>query len=143
MKRRIIPYDQNLKLLARDLRNNSTLGEVILWNKLKGKQFLGYDFQRQKPLLKYIVDFYCSELDLIIEIDGKYHEHQDNYSKDLLRQSNLEKYNLHFLRFTEKDLRTQLLNVLRVIEIYIEEFQKHTPGPSREGNLILNQGKLK
>ena len=75
IKRRIIPYNPNLKLLAKDLRNNSTFGEVILWKKLKGKQFFGYDFHRQKPLLDYIVDFYCAELNLIIEIDGNYHNH--------------------------------------------------------------------
>lgn len=123
MKRRIIPYNPNLKLLARDLRNNSTLGEVILWKKLKGKQFFGYDFHRQKPLLDYIVDFYCAELNLVIEIDGSYHNHEDIYFKDVKRQQDLEKYNLNFLRFTEKDIKQQFLNVLRAIEIYIEEFE--------------------
>jgi very-short-patch-repair endonuclease len=137
MKRKIIPYNPKLKPLAKDLRNNSTLGEVILWKKLKGKQFLGYDFHRQKPLLEYIVDFYCPELHLVIEIDGKYHEHADFFQRDVQRQQRLEEYNLHFLRFTEKEIRTQLLNVLRAIEIYIEEFQKHTPNPSLEGNLIV------
>jgi very-short-patch-repair endonuclease len=134
MKRDIIPYNPQLKNLARDLRNNSTLGEVILWKKLKGKQFYGYDFHRQKPLLEYIVDFYCPKLKLVIEIDGKYHEHSDFFDKDVLRQKNLENYNLTFLRFSENDIKGQLLNVLRAIEIYIEEFEKHTPGPSREGN---------
>lgn len=123
MKRRIIPYNPELKLLAKDLRNNSTLGEVILWKKLKGKQFLGFDFHRQKPLLDYIVDFYCAELNLVIEIDGIYHNHQDVYFKDVKRQQDLEKYNLNFLRFTEKEIKFQLLNVLRAIEIYIEEFE--------------------
>lgn len=134
MKRSIIPYNPKLKLLARDLRNNSTLGEIILWKKLKGKQFFGYDFTRQKPLLDYIVDFYCNELKLIIEIDGEYHDHPDAYYEDVKRQEALEKYDLHFLRFTEMEIRGQFLNVLRAIEIYIVEFEKHTPGPSREGN---------
>jgi very-short-patch-repair endonuclease len=107
---------------------------VILWKKLKGKQFYGFDFHRQKPLLQYIVDFYCSDLNLVIEIDGKYHEQDGYYEKDLKRQIDLEKHGLYFLRFTEKDIRTQLLNVLRAIEIYIEEFKEHTPGPSQEGN---------
>lgn len=123
IKRRIIPYNPELKLLAKDLRNNSTLGEVILWKKLKGKQFLGYDFHRQKPLLDYIVDFYCAELNLVIEIDGNYHNHEEVYVKDVKRQQDLEKHNLNFLRFTEKEIKQQLLNVLRAIEIYIEEFE--------------------
>jgi very-short-patch-repair endonuclease len=134
MKRKIIPYNSNLKILARDLRNNSTLGEIILWKKIKGKQFFGYDFHRQKPLLDYIVDFYCAELNLVIEIDGKYHGLSHVQLKDISRQKKLEEYNLHFLRFTENEIRTQLLNVLRSIEIYIERFQGHTPNPSQEGN---------
>jgi len=125
MKRRIIPYNPNLKLLARELRNNSTLEEVILWKKLKGKQFFGYDFHRQKPLLNYIVDFYCAELNLVIEIDGAYH--RNIYLKDLNRQKELEQQDLNFLRFTDTDIKSQLLNVLRGIEIYIEEFERHIP----------------
>jgi very-short-patch-repair endonuclease len=134
VKRKIIPYNPALKKLARELRNNSTLGEVILWKKLKGKQFYGFDFHRQKPLLEYIVDFYCSDLNLVIEIDGKYHEQGEYYNKDVVRQRDLEKHGLYFLRFTEKDIRTQLLNVIRAIEIYVEEFKGHTPDPSQEGN---------
>jgi len=70
MPRKIIPYNPNLKELARKLRNDSTLGEVLLWNEIKSKKLYGYDFQRQKPLLNYIADFYCYELALVIEIDG-------------------------------------------------------------------------
>jgi very-short-patch-repair endonuclease len=125
MKRRIIPYNPNLKLLARDLRNNSTLSEILLWKKLKGKTFFGYDFHRQKPLLEYIVDFYCAELNLIIEIDGKYHDHPDIYYKDIKRQQELEQYDLHFLRFTEKEIKQQMTSVLRAIEIYITEFKEN------------------
>jgi very-short-patch-repair endonuclease len=133
MQRKIIPYDPTLKELARELRNNSTLGEVILWNKFKGKQFYGFDFHRQKPLLNYIVDFYCPDLNLVIEIDGKYHEQGEYYEKDVKRQTELEKLGLYFLRFTEKDIRTQLLNVLRAVEIYIEEYKEHTPAPLKRG----------
>ena len=68
-----ICYNPKLKNLARTLRNNSTLSEVLLWNHLKGKQMKGYDFHRQKPLDNYIVDFFCPKLRLIIEIDGESH----------------------------------------------------------------------
>jgi very-short-patch-repair endonuclease len=60
LKRKIIPYDPELKQLAHELRNKSTLSEVLLWKHLKGKQIQGYDFHRQKPLDQYIVDFFCS-----------------------------------------------------------------------------------
>ncbi len=69
MPRKIIPYNLSLKVLAKNLRNNSTPGEIALWQELKTKQFYGYDFHRQKPLLNYIADFYCAELNLIIEIE--------------------------------------------------------------------------
>jgi very-short-patch-repair endonuclease len=62
MKKRIIPYNSKIKELARRLRTNVTLSEVLLWKPLKGKQLLGYAFDRQKPIGDYIVDFFCNEL---------------------------------------------------------------------------------
>ena len=79
-KRKIIPYNPKLKKLARKLRNKSTKSEVLLWNYLKGRQIKGFDFHRQKPIGNYIVDFYCSELLLAIEIDGE--SHYGNEEKD-------------------------------------------------------------
>ncbi|MEX0360394.1 MAG: endonuclease domain-containing protein, partial [Allomuricauda sp.] len=61
-RRKIIPYNPKLKELARQLRNNSTKAEIILWQKLKRKQLHGYDFHRQKPIDNYILDFFCHEL---------------------------------------------------------------------------------
>ncbi|MHB8207007.1 endonuclease domain-containing protein [Mucilaginibacter sp.] len=88
MPRKIIPYNPNLKELARKLRNDSTLGEVLLWNEIKIKKLYGYDFQRQKPLLNYIADFYCYELGLVIEIDGMYHYNPEQDELDVLRKKN-------------------------------------------------------
>ena len=68
----IIPYNPKLKQFARDLRNNSTLSEVLLWRQIKG-QTLKYEFHRQVPIDEFIVDFYCHELKLAIEIDGDSH----------------------------------------------------------------------
>lgn len=132
MPRKIIPYNPKLKDLARKLRNDSTLGEVLLWNELKTKQYFEYDFHRQKPLLNYIVDFYCSELNLVIEIDGHYHNHEEKVEADRLRDLELTKYNLTVIRFSEMEVRKDIVNVLRTIERHVVE---HTPYPSREGNL--------
>ncbi|WP_223817989.1 endonuclease domain-containing protein [Mucilaginibacter rubeus] len=88
---------------------------------LKDKQGYGYDFHRQKPLLNYIVDFYCFELNLIIEIDGQYHNHEEVYRLDMIRQQELEKYNLTIIRFTEMEVRKDMPNVLRTIEQHIEK----------------------
>jgi very-short-patch-repair endonuclease len=121
MKRQIIPYNPNLKLLARKLRNDSTPGEAILWRELGNKKMFGFDFHRQKPLLNYIVDFYCYELDLVIEIDGRYHNHEEQYNLDVSREAELSEYGLSILRFTEMEIRKDMINVLRTIEQYIFE----------------------
>jgi very-short-patch-repair endonuclease len=121
MRRKIIPYDLKLKEFARKLRNDSTLGEILLWNELKSKKLYGYDFHRQKPLLKYIVDFYCYKLDLVIEIDGHYHTHEEKYNDDVLRDEELKKYDLTVIRFTEQEVRKDMNNVLRTIETYISQ----------------------
>ena len=85
MRRKIIPYNPKLKEYARYLRNNSTRSEIRLWHELKGKQRLGYDFHRQKPLLHFIADFYCYELKLVIELDGYTHEFPEVIRKDKIK----------------------------------------------------------
>lgn len=62
------PYNKNLKQPSRDLRNNMTAAEKLLWSKLRNKQILGLQLYRQKPLLNFIVDFYFSAANLVIEI---------------------------------------------------------------------------
>ena len=139
-RRTIIPYDPRLKPLARKLRNNSTVSEVLLWNGLKNKQMKGYDFHRQKPLFQYIVDFFCNELLLAIEIDGVSHDYKPD--EDEIRQKELEDYGIKFMRFFDADVKRDVNGVLRAIEEWIEEFEgrhirsnkEHTPNPSQEGN---------
>jgi very-short-patch-repair endonuclease len=130
-KRNIIPYNQKLKELARQLRKNMTLSEVLLWNELKHKNFFGYDFDRQRPIGEFIVDFYCKELSLAIEIDGDTHIYRYDY--DDKRQKELEKIGVHFLRFEDIEVKRNMSNVLRVIGDWINK-NKPTPCPSREGN---------
>ena len=71
--KRYLPYKKYLKQYSRDLRNHSTPGEILLWQKLNARSMMGYQFNRQKPIENIIVDFYCGGLKLIIEVDGKYH----------------------------------------------------------------------
>jgi len=108
-----------------------TLSEVLLWNELKQKRMLGYDFDRQRPIGNYIVDFYCKELLLAIEIDGDTHIYKYDYDDE--RQRIIEKMGVRFLRFEDIEVKKNMLNVLRVIEDWIEN-HKPTPDPSREGN---------
>jgi very-short-patch-repair endonuclease len=117
--RKIIPYNPKLKQLARQLRNNSTKSEVILWNYLKGNQLKGFDFHRQKPITNYIVDFFCSDLLLAIEIDGE--SHYGNEKKDSIRQTEIETLGITFLRFEEIEIYYNLDNVIKKIEKWIDE----------------------
>jgi len=120
MKRKtIIPYNPKLKELARNLRNNSTLSEILLWQQLKGKQMLGYDFDRQKPIHNYIADFFCSELMLAIEVDGISHELKSK--EDEIRQKILESLGISILRFYDLDIKRNLDGVVISIRNWILE----------------------
>ena len=127
-RRKIIPYNPKLKQLARNLRNNSTKSEIILWAHLKGKQMRGFDFHRQKPIGNYIVDFFCNELSLAIEIDGD--SHCGNEEKDAKRQREIEKLGVRFLRFEDINIFHNLDGVLKTIENWIENNSQHTPDAS-------------
>ncbi|AYL98973.1 endonuclease domain-containing protein [Mucilaginibacter celer] len=121
---KIIPYNPKLKPLARKLRKDMTFGEILLWNELKEDKLLGFDFDRQRCIDDYIVDFYCKELMLAIEVDGRYHDHEDILIKDNARQAKLESFGVRFLRFTEAELKDDLDNVLRAIEGKMTEIIK-------------------
>ena len=123
MKRKIIPYNPKLKEYARELRNNSTKAEIILWLKLKGKQMYGYDFHRQKPLDQYIVDFFCNELMLAIEVDGYSHDLIEVHNNDLKKEMKLNKLGVTVLRFSDNQVLKDMTNVLRSIEWFIFEFE--------------------
>ncbi len=118
-KRKIILYNPTLKEKARTLRNNSTIAEVLLWKFLKNKKMLGYDFYRQKPLDEYIVDFFCNELMLAIEIDGESHFGKEEY--DEARQKKLEDLGIRFLRFEDTEVLHNLDKVLKNIENWIKQ----------------------
>jgi len=114
----IIPYRKDLKLKARELRKNMTLAEKELWKHIRRKS-LGVEFHRQVPMLDYIVDFYCHEIGLVIEVDGGYHNNQ--VLKDGKRQGRLEEKGVHFLRFTNEEVLSDIENVLATIAERIKE----------------------
>lgn len=113
-----IHYNPKLKHLARKLRNESALSEILLWEELKTRKMLGYKFLRQKPIGNYIVDFYCSKLKLVIEIDGDTHT-EDTFKKDMMRQKWLESKGLTVLRFSDIEVKKDMDNVLMAIEGWI------------------------
>ena len=119
MRYHIIPYNPKLKELARQLRNNMTPGEISLWKYVKGKQMMGYDFDRQRPIDEFIVDFYCKQLMLAIEIDGSSHDSEEAQKRDRQRQARLESLGVRFLRFTEHDAKYEVEGVLEVIQAWV------------------------
>ncbi len=122
MRNKILPYNPALKELAQKLRQQGILSEVLLWKKIKNKS-LGIEFHRQVPLDNYIVDFYCHELMLAIEIDGNSHEHSEVQVNDVLRQETLERLGVNFIRFNDKDVKKSMNQVIYVLQVKIEELQ--------------------
>lgn len=84
---------------------------------------MNYTFNRQKPLDRYIVDFYCKPLNLVIEVDGIYHNEPSQIIKDKERQQILESLGLNFLRFTEQQVSKDMEWVIVQIEKYIVEYK--------------------
>ena len=114
----IISYNPELKQFARGLRNNSTLSEVLLWQQIKGKT-IDYEFHRQVPIDQFIVDFYCHELMLAVEIDGS--SHNNKYDYDMERQSKLQDLGVKFIRFNDLDVKKNMAGVLIALEDKIRE----------------------
>ncbi len=97
------------------LRNHATDAERILWSRLKGRQLLGCKFRRQHGVGVFILDFYCPESKLAIEIDGATHWTEGEREYDRRRQQYIELYRIHFLRFTNSEVYNNLDAVLTVI----------------------------
>lgn len=124
MKRTIIPYNPKLKEFARKLRKTMTFSEVKVWNELKNGQLMGYDFDRQRPIGNYIVDFYCKDLLLALEIDGITHLDERVIYKDGVRQKELEELGVTFLRFDALLCVNKVEAVVREIGRWINEYEK-------------------
>lgn len=108
---------------ARELREKMTLAETILWRRLKTKQLLGYKFRRQHPIHIYIVDFYCHSLNLVIELDGKYHEQEEQKLKDIERTKYLEYQGVHVFRFVNEEVLNNLEEVINNIKQIIQNLE--------------------
>ena len=136
MGQQFIPYNNELKTIARKNRKNPTPAENLLWrNVLSNKQFDMLKFTRQKPIENFIADFYCSELLLVIEVDGDTHANQEAY--DELRSEILsEKYNIEVIRYSNDEV---LNNIEGVYTDLIEKIKKRkqninlTPHPPLSG----------
>lgn len=120
MANRIIPYNPHLKILARELRKNPTKSELILWQAIRRK-VLGVEFHRQVPIDQFIVDFYCHELFLAIEVDGLYHEAPDQKAYDRVRQERLEDLGVRLVRFSANDVENNGSSVISKLRRKVNE----------------------
>ena len=84
------------------LRNDATFAEKLLWQELKGRQLLGYKFRRQHSVGPFVLDFYCPELKLAIEVDGISHDTPEAMEYDRRRQAIIEQYGIRFLRLRDE-----------------------------------------
>jgi len=121
--RKIIPYNPALLPFAKKLRNNMTLGEIAMWREIKNKK-LGVSFNRQIPIDNYIVDFYCKDLQLAIEVDGSIHFKVGQQEKDAIRQKRLESLGVKIIRFSDLDVKNNLNWALLEIKEAIENLKK-------------------
>jgi very-short-patch-repair endonuclease len=110
-----LKYNSNLKKTGRKLRNNLTDAEKILWSKIRKRQIKNYQFLRQRPIGNYVVDFYCKEAKLVIEVDGGQHFEDKNIKNDELKEDFLKKQGLKIMRFTNLDILKNIENVLEKI----------------------------
>ena len=104
---------------ARELRNNMTESENILWQKLRNKRLNGLKFRRQHPIAGYIADFYCHESRLIIEIDGCIHDLSYNQEHDEGRTNELESLGIKVIRFSNEEVLNEIQKVLNDILNFI------------------------
>lgn len=95
--RQFPPYDPKLVPLARELRTYGTKSEAYLWQILKNGN-TGYKFTRQRPILHYIADFYCNELQVVVEIDGNSHQGDEAVNNDRRRDDHMRRLGLHIVR---------------------------------------------
>ena len=106
---------------ARHLRRDATDAERFLWRLLRNRQFLGFKFRRQHPLAGYVLDFYCHEARLAIELDGGQHAEPERATLDAKRTQELETLGVRVVRFWNNDVLRNPEGVLEVIWAALED----------------------
>ena len=131
-----LPYNAQLTAMAGENRKNPTPAEKLLWFEiLQGRRLAGLKFTRQKPLAGYIVDFYCAELRLAIEIDGESHAAQADY--DIKRTARLHRFGVEVIRYTNREVLANLDGVYADLTQWIEVRRRlppTQPNPNRNPN---------
>jgi len=117
-----LEYNRSLISYAKENRKNPTKAEGIFWNVvLKNKKLCGYKFRRQKVIDSFILDFYCSQLLLWIEIDWKYHDNEQQRQYDEMREECMRNHRILIVRFTNEEIEKKLIDVINELEEIINE----------------------
>ena len=111
----MLQYGRNLKQYSRKLRKEMTEAERVLWSRIRGKQLKGLQVYRQKPIGRFVVDFYCPKAKLVIELDGGQHYTEDVRTKDEARDRYMMSQGLKTLRFSDNEIFQNLADVLEEI----------------------------
>ncbi|WP_394560626.1 endonuclease domain-containing protein [Aquipseudomonas alcaligenes] len=131
MPRHKSPLEPGQLEFARQLRRDATDAEHLLWRHLRGRQLAGCKFRRQHPLPPYVVDFYCEELRLGIELDGAQHYADEGVKHDQYRADCLLGSGIRLLRFSNREVLLELSSVLE--RIYLEAVAPSPLAPLPEG----------
>ena len=123
-----LPFNKALRSKAKELRKAGILHEALLWNEIKSKKLNGLDFDRQKIIGNYIVDFYCAERATVIEVDG--FSHNDKQTKDISRDFYLSNLGLKVIRILAKDVLQDMQGVVA----FLRDHPALAGTPPEEGN---------
>jgi Uncharacterized protein conserved in bacteria len=127
-----LPFNSTLKQLAKDKRKAGILSEVLFWKEVRNKQFHRIDFDRQRIIGNYIVDFYVKALGLIVEVDGESHDDKVDY--DARRDEYFKTLGLAVFHVSNGDIRKNILLVLTELEDFIIRDYGLPPTPTSEEN---------
>ena len=117
---------------ARELRQQQTVSEQYLWQNLRNNRLDGFHFRRQHVIDGFIVDFYCHQLRLVVEVDGPVHQYQQDYDKE--RAHILHQHELHLIRFTDAEVMEEMETVLRKLRITCQKLSEQKEISPLESN---------
>ncbi len=135
-----VPLPTDLKAFARELRELQTDAESAMWYLLRDRRFFGFKFRRQHPMQPYVLDFYCQELKLAVELDGGQHNQAAETKRDAGRTAELERRGLKLVRYWNNEVLNQTESVLEDLMLRVHQLGVSlTPSPSPEGRGELMQ----
>jgi len=121
------------KAQAAELRKNMTMAEKILWQKLRNRQICGLKFRRQHPAHIFILDFYCHEKRVAIEVDGNVHLSPEQKEWDENRTFELNEFGITVLRFSNEEVINKIETVVNSVKKFITTGKNPISGPSPSG----------